>query len=186
MPFDPNAYAAHKASNPDKPAGSGLIGKGKHIVQVVDHEIGTTNSGLALVNVTFQAGDGGPKRRHKLICEGNAAPYQWWRLLEAVGWPMTEPLDENDDAAVRDAIYGHNVQIDVQDERRDGVLTGYQEVKWINRAPGGTGQPERKPRTPGQRYGGASVPTGSSYGSSGQFSTDDGPPPPGDDDLVPF
>lgn len=185
MAFDPAAYAAHKAGNPDKPRAD-LIGKGKHTVQVTDHEIGYTNSGLKLVNVTFEREDGA-RRKHKLITEGNAAPYQWWKLLEAVGWPMTEPLDEDDPAAVRDAVYDHRLQIDVQDERRDGQLTGYQEVKWLNRAPGGTGQPDRKARTPGERFGGASVPDrapGGSYGSGGQFSDSDNPPP--NDDDIPF
>lgn len=173
MPFDPNEYAAHKAGNSDKPRAN-LIPNGKHIVVVGDHEIMYTASGLKLVNVTFEREDGA-KRKAKLITEGNAAPYQWWRLLEAVGWPMTEPLDEDDNDAVRDAIYDHRVQIDVQDERRDGRLTGYQEVKWINSAPGGTGQPPRSARTPGERYGGSSV-----------RDPDERNPPPPDDGDVPF
>ena len=172
MPFDPNAYAAHKNGNPDKPAGSGLIPIGKHIVQVVDHEPGWYNSGTPYVQVTFEESGGGRKRKAKLISDGPGAPYGWWRLLEAVGWPMTDPLDENDNAAVQDAVYQRDLQIVVQDEKRDGALTGYQEVKWINPAPGGTGQPPRTARTPGERFAGSSLPE-----------SEVNPPPPGDGDI---
>lgn len=173
MPFDPSEYARVKAGAPDKPRAN-VLGVGKHIVVVSDHEIMFTSTGLKVVNVTFTA-ENGAQRKHRLITEGAAAPYQWWRLLEAVGWPMTESLDEDDDAAVRDAVYDHRVQIVVADERKNGVLTGYQEVKWINPAPGGTGQPARTGRTPGDRFGGASP----------RVPDERTPPPPGDED-VPF
>lgn len=135
--YNPNDYK--------KPDGAGrqstnLLPVGKHIVQVSDHELGETSGGHGQIIVTFRA-ENGQTRKAWLIFEGRAG-FHFGSLLEACEW--TEPIaDLEDVAAVRDAIYDKWIQIVVRSE----MYQGNEEikVKYINKAPGGTGQPRRTP-----------------------------------------
>lgn len=149
----------------DKPKAN-LFPAGKFIVQVTDHELGETSGGYGQVIVTF-GNESGQSRKAWLIYEGSA-DFQFDRLVKACDW--NEPIDLEDVAAVRAAIYDKNVEIVVKSETYQG--TPELKIKWINKAPGGTGQPRR---TPADGY---------SAGHSAPRAAATEEPTP--DDLVPF
>jgi len=135
MPFDPNDYRNREGGR----TAPNLFPLGKFIAQVTDHELGETSGGFKQMIVTF-GDDKGRSRKAWLIYEG-AAGFQFDGLLQACDW--NEPLDLEDVQAVRDAIYDKDVEIVVKNERYAGNDT--LKIKWINKAPGGTGQPSRTP-----------------------------------------
>lgn len=148
--YNPNDYKKDGAGRQS----TNLLPAGKHLVQVSDHELGETSGGYGQVIVTFLA-ESGQSRKAWLIYEGKAG-FQFGSLLEAVEW--TEPIaDLEDVAAVREAIYDKWIEIVVKSEMYNGASE--LKVKWINKAPGGTGQPRR---TPADGYSaGHSAPSGS-------------------------
>lgn len=158
--YDPKAVRDRQGG--EKPQAN-LFPIGKHIAQVTDHEIGETSGGYGQVIVTFGNPEG-QSRKAWLIFEG-PADFQLDSLLKAVGWD--EPLDVHDVQQFRDACYDKDVEIVVKSERFMGE--DKVKVKYINKAPRGTGQP---PRTPADGF------------ASGHSAA----PPQGnpDDDVAPF
>ena len=171
--YDPNEYKRDKP-----PAGSNaLIPLGKHLVQVSDHELDHTSSGLGQVIVTFRREDGA-SRKAWLIYEGRAG-FQFAGLLEACEW--TEPLDLDDAGQMRQAIYDKDIEIVVKNDTYNGITSP--RVQWINRAPNGTGQARR---SPADRFAGG-APSPRSYAPaasdpSGRMPEGQFAPPPGDDE----
>lgn len=150
--FDPSQY-----NNDDRPSNDKWIPVGKHIVQVVDHELSESSGGYGQVVVTFEDASG-RQRKAWLICEGKAG-FQFAALCTACGW--TSRLDLTKPGLIRQAIYRKNVEIVVREE------DGKPRVKFINPAPGGA-----RTSAPPQ--------------SSGSLPNDPPgykPPPPGDDDI---
>lgn len=155
--YNPNDYPSDK---PDGGGGGGdYIPVGKHIVQVIDHELSTSGGGYGQIVVTFEDRQG-RTRKGWFIYEGGAG-FQLARLLSAFDFHDEIDLDRAGD--VKRAIYGKNVEIVVADETYQGAPKT--KIKYVNRAPPTSGQHTRSRRdeTPPPH--------------------DDGPPPPGDDDI---
>lgn len=122
--FDPNDYE-------DRGGGGGgnLLPAGKHIVRVVDHEIGESSGGLAQVEVNFEARDG-RTRKAWLIAEGKAG-FQLAALFRACDW--TSKIDLSKPGMIKRAIYEKDVEIVVGEDTYNGKTS--LKVKYINRAP---------------------------------------------------
>lgn len=136
--FDPANYENKEGG------GSNLLPAGKHIVRVIDHELGESSSGLAQVVVDFQASDG-RSRKAWLIAEGKAG-FQFASLLNACGW--TSKINLAQSGMIKRAIYGKDVEIVVAEDTYQGKTS--LKVKWINKAPeraqsGGAGRVREEP-----------------------------------------
>lgn len=132
MRFNPNDYE-------DKEGGGGsLIPAGKHIVTVVNHEIGTTSNGHTQVIVTYEDNQK-RTRRDYLICEGKAA-FQFASLCHAVG--ATEEIDLDVPRSVRAALYNRELEIVVAEDTYNGKTS--LKVKYRNKVKGaGSARPSQ-------------------------------------------
>lgn len=154
MKFNPNDYEPKEGGG----GGGSYIPAGKHIVEVIDHEVSTTSGGYAQVVVTYT--DGMDRtRRDYLICEGKAA-WQFASLCHALG--VTEEFDLDVPRSVKAALYNRRIEIVVGGETYQGKTQ--LKVKYRNKLPTGSSETSRATRPSG----------GGGY---------EAPPPPGDDDI---
>lgn len=152
MKFNPNSYENKGSSGGD------LIPVGKHIVTVIEHEVGTTSGGHTQVVVTYQDAQG-RTRKDWLICEGNAA-FQFASLCHAV--KCQDEIDLDKDRSIKAALYNRELEIVVVDET-------YQ------------GQPKTKVKYRNAIKASSSPPSGRT--PNGHASGRDNPPPVSDDDI---
>lgn len=169
MDFDPNDYE-------DKGNGGGgnFLPAGKHIVRVIDHELGESSGGLAQVMVDFEAKDG-RTRKAWLIAEGKAG-FQLAALFRACGW--TSKVNLSASGVIKKAIYGKDIEIVVAEDTYQGKTS--LKVKYINKAPESDNEPRNESR--GGGWGGES--RGGGYGQRSAPPPDDLPPPTDED--IPF
>ncbi len=150
MKFNPNNYEQKEGGG----GGGSYIPAGKHIVEVIDHEVSTTSGGYTQVVVTYSDSQD-RTRRDYLICEGKAA-WQFANLCHALG--VTEEFDLDVPRSVKAALYNRRLEISVGEETYNGKTQ--LRVKYRNKLPAGAA-----PR--------------SGSGGGGY----EAPPPPGDDDI---
>jgi hypothetical protein len=123
--YDPNDYEDKSGEGGD------YLPAGKHIVRVIDHEIGESRGGYGQLEVNFEARDG-RTRKAWLIFEGPAG-FQLAPLFKACGW--TSKIDLSKPGLIKKAIYGKDVEIVVVDEEYQGKTST--KVKYINKAKDG-------------------------------------------------
>lgn len=170
MRYNPRDY---EKENDGQPHGD-YIPAGKHIAQVVDHELGTTSGGFGQMIVTFEDRSGATRKAF-LIYEGRAA-FQLSTLLTAVNWH--EELDLDRVGEVKRAIYEKDVEIVVVEESYQGKET--LKVKYINavKHPANGPKPASEQRTKHTTSSRGWAPT--------PDDADERPVAPSDDEPIPF
>lgn len=165
--YDPKDYTREESDRPRIE----FLGPGRHRVTVKDHETGESSGGYAQLTVTF-ADSRGAQIRGYLIYEGRAA-FQLAALLSAVGW--SDPINPENTADVRKAIYGKTLQIVVEENDK-----GKSQIKYYNKVQGGDKGAVYDKHNLRERHEEPPSRTGGGWRDS---PPDDGAPPPDDTDI---